>query len=93
MRTFYELRSPSDQTAIDIFDDSWSSHLPIEGTVSGSHPLFADGRIETLIEQFGSLKGLSVLELGPLEGGHSYMLEKAGAHVTAIEANSSAYLR
>jgi hypothetical protein len=93
MRNFYELRGPTEQTAIDIFDGSWSSHLPIVGTLSGSHPLFSDGRIETLLEQFGSIKGLSILELGPLEGGHSYMLEKAGAHVTAIEANSSAYLR
>ncbi|MHB8594153.1 MAG: class I SAM-dependent methyltransferase, partial [Acidimicrobiales bacterium] len=37
---------------------------------------------------------MRVLELGPLEGGHSYMLDCLGASgVTAIEANQRAYLR
>jgi len=34
-----------------------------------------------------------VLELGPLEGAQTYLLERAGAHVTAIEANKRNYLK
>ena len=38
--------------------------------------------------------GRRVLELGPLEGGHSYMLQRAGAaRVLAIEANTRAFLK
>ncbi len=36
---------------------------------------------------------MRVLELGPLEGGHTYALEKFGADVLAIESNSDAYLK
>jgi SAM-dependent methyltransferase len=34
-----------------------------------------------------------VLELGPLEGGHSAMLHAAGASVLAIESNTNAFLK
>jgi hypothetical protein len=34
-----------------------------------------------------------VLELGPLEGAHTYQLERLGADVVAIEANTEAYLK
>jgi len=34
-----------------------------------------------------------VLELGPLEGGHTYQLEALGADVTAVEGNAEAYLK
>jgi len=37
---------------------------------------------------------MRVLELGPLEGGHTYMLDRAGAaRIDAIEANAIAYLK
>jgi hypothetical protein len=40
------------------------------------------------------VEGLRVLELGPLDGGHTAMLERAGAaRVDAIEANRLAFLR
>jgi hypothetical protein len=46
---------------------------------------------------FGRFDGIaekSVLELGPLEGGHSYMAQTAGASsVTAVEANPKAFLK
>ena len=42
----------------------------------------------------GGVRDGRVLELGPLEGGHSFMLQKAGAlMVTAIEANVRALLK
>jgi len=49
--------------------------------------LFEDVRLHRLIELAGGVENCRVLELGPLEGAHSYMLEKAGARsVLAIEA-------
>jgi len=39
------------------------------------------------------MKGKKVLELGPLEGAHTYMLEKAGGDVLSIEGNHGAYIR
>jgi len=87
---------PTPQNAIDIFKGEWSSELPKEhGDLSaGSVPLFNDPRIEWAIEQFGGVKGKRVIELGPLEAGHSYMLEKAGADsIISIEASTRAYLK
>jgi Methyltransferase domain len=86
---------PSSQIALDIFKGEWSSQLPqaSEPLQAGTALLFEDGRIEWAMSQFGNLTDKQVLELGPLEGGHTYMLEKAGATVTAIEANTRAYLK
>ncbi|HVG12208.1 MAG TPA: class I SAM-dependent methyltransferase [Flavisolibacter sp.] len=85
---------PSEQNAIDIFKDEWSSRFPGNVPVAGPIPLFEDSRIAWAVDQLKGINGSQVLELGPLEGGHSYMLEKMGAaSVTAIEANSRAYLK
>jgi hypothetical protein len=65
----------------------------VPGFESGSAPLFDDDRIKWLETQLGSYSGRSVLELGPLEGGHTYMMERAGAKVIAIEANQRAFLK
>jgi hypothetical protein len=52
---------------------------------AGSVPLFDDQRIVWLAGKL-NLDGLDVLELGPLEAGHSYMLQNFGAkRVTAVE--------
>jgi hypothetical protein len=56
--------------------------------------LFQDGRITWLVSEVGDLHGRHILELGPLEGAHSYMLERAGAaSIVAVESNTHAYLR
>jgi hypothetical protein len=60
---------------------------------TGGARLFEDGRITWAIEQLGGLTGRRVLELGPLEGGHTSMLEAAGAEVIAVESNARAYLK
>ena len=52
-----------------------------------------DERIRWLLEQLGNVEGEKILELGPLEGGHTYMLEHAGAKVTSVEGNYGAFLR
>lgn len=85
--------APSPQVAIDLFAGQWSSDLPDHlGVDAGQQLLFADPRIGWLLDQ-ADLKGARVLELGPLEGGHTFQLAAAGADVTAIEAHTHAYLR
>ena len=41
----------------------------------------------------GRLDGVDILELGPLEAGHTYALAQLGANITAVEANAEAYLK
>lgn len=91
----YASAAPSAQLALDIFPGEWSSKLPDELNVTSGHAeLFADARIETAIEWFGdAIDGARVCELGPLEGGHTYMLDRAGAEVYAIESNSRAFVK
>lgn len=93
--------APHPQAALDIFEGEWASRLP--GTFgqtlrAGETPLFEDPRVRWAhdrLAEFGvSLRGSRVLELGPLEGGHSYMLRQLGAReVVAVEANRRAFLR
>lgn len=89
---FYESGIATRNTAANIFNDQWVSRLP--GLEIGTVPLFQDSRVEWGIEQAGGLQGKHCLELGPLEGAHTYMLLNAGAaSVTAIEANSRCFLK
>lgn len=92
---FFSEDTPSPENAVKLFEGDWSSQLPGSlGASSGSAPLFADDRVRMAIYHLGGIDGWDVLELGPLEGGHSYMLQEAGAQsVVSIEANSRAYLR
>jgi hypothetical protein len=84
---------PDIENQFQLFKSSWTSRIPQIKLSPGSIPLFEDSRILWFIEKMGSINNLRVLELGPLEGGHSYMLENHGAEVTAIEANVNAFLR
>ncbi len=90
----YVKAPPSDQQALDVFAGQWSSAFPeAMGLAAGAVPLFEDPRIAWTIEQMGGVDDLHILELGPLEGGHSSMLHAAGASVTAIESNTRAFLK
>lgn len=89
----YEDRAPSHQNAIDLIP-GWSTMFPEElGLHAGQLFVFNDKRISWAIDRFGDVAGREVLELGPLEGGHTTMLSKAGARVDAIEANQLAYIK
>jgi hypothetical protein len=90
----YTKAAPSAQNAVDIFKGEWSSALP-DALVAGNTPLFVDPRIDWAISQIGGIEGKHILELGPLEAGHTYMLEKkySAASITAIESNSRAFLK
>ena len=90
----YVVKPPSAQNAIDSVP-GWTSAMPPEtGLRAGASPLFADTRIAWLVQDCFQVSGKSVLELGPLEGLHTYMLDRAGAAtIDAVEANALAFVR
>lgn len=98
-RDRFELRAPSNQTITDIFAGAWATNLDTHCGVSGTgtNMLLEDGRISMAAASLGKggrFDGYKVLELGPLEGAHSYQLEQLGAHpVIAVEANTDAFLK
>lgn len=86
------------QAVLDIFAGDWLSKMPSESnltTLPGTAPLFEDDRIKWAEEMhLGGFKGKRILELGPLEAGHTYMLHQMGAkEIVSIEANSQAFLK
>ena len=93
----FVIEAPSAQNIVNIFADEWSSRMPpnLDAVSTPGHAdLFADGRITWADQVIGPFRGMDVLELGPLEGAHSTMLEQLGAaSVTAIEGNSRAFLK
>jgi hypothetical protein len=93
----YVAGAPSPQHALDLFAGEWSSRFPAtdDGSLrAGPVPLFEDRRLEWAIGRMGGVAGRAVLELGPLEAGHTWMLEQRGAAgIVAIEANRRAYLK
>lgn len=86
--------APSLQNAIDMLG-GWSGSMPAEtGLRAGAQAFHLDVRIDWLLRECFDVAGRTVLELGPLEGFHTAMLERHGAaDVTAIEANAAAFLR
>ena len=92
----YITTQPSPQNSLTLFEGDWASKLPepFEKLSAGTADLFNDGRILWLREQLGSFDNLQVFECGPLEGGHTYMLEKFGASsILSVEAGTRAFLR
>src|SRR5262245_33426009 len=92
----YVRAAPSPQNALDIFKGEWASLLPapLSALRAGPLPLFDDPRISRFLSQIGGVAGKSVLELGPLEGGHSYMIDRAGASsIISVEANTRAFMK
>jgi hypothetical protein len=92
----YVAGAPEPRHLVDIFAGEWSSRLPppFDTLPAGPLPVFEDPRVAWAIAALGGVEGRHVLEIGPLEGGHTFMLERAGAaRVTAVEANARALLR
>ncbi|MEM8651657.1 MAG: class I SAM-dependent methyltransferase [Pseudomonadota bacterium] len=90
----YETSYPTLQNAVDALP-GWNHAFPQEmGITAGHSALSRDTRIQWLIDELGTLEDMQVLELGPLEGWHTRMLQNAGAKlVDAIEAHKTAFLR
>lgn len=90
----YVTGMPSLQNAIDLLPGWIGAMPPDSGLVAGEVPLYADTRIAWLLQRCFDVAGRDVLELGPLEGSHTYMLHEAGAAtIDAVEANALAYMR
>ncbi len=85
---------PSAQNAIDAVP-GWRTALPTDlGAQAGDMAFLQDTRIAWALERLGGIAGARVLELGPLDGGHTAMMHAAGAgRIDAIEGNRLAYLR
>ncbi len=82
------------QNAVDIFKGEWISALPphVRGK-AGDNRLYEDGRLQWLAGQT-PIRGRRILELGPLEGSHTFQLLQLGAAgVTAIESNRKSFLK
>ncbi len=93
----YRQDLPSPANAVEIFEGDWSSFFPnhVGVDTGGFVPLFNDDRIAWMVERVGGVEGKRILELGPLEGGHTWSLEVrfGAAEIVAIEANQRAYLK
>ena len=90
----YVNSAPSNQNAIDCVP-GWNHALPPQaGVTAGKAFLYNDPRIIWAIEQFGSIENCNILELGPLEASHTYLIDKHNPkNIDAVEANRLAYLR
>jgi Protein of unknown function (DUF1698) len=97
--TKFEQRPPAHVNAIDIFAGHWATDLSEfdPSWRGGEAKLVNDPRPRSAAEHLGHanrLDGMTVLELGPLEGAHTYRLEQLGAaRILAIESNVEAYLK
>jgi hypothetical protein len=96
----YATKEPSVQQTLDLFRGKWASRMPAElgECGAGEAALFSDPRVDWAIDKLGLLgvpvPGSTILELGPLEGSHTYRLARAGAKaVTAVEAHPEAFLK
>ena len=94
--------APSDQNALDLFSGEWSSQPPPTRSdlQAGAVPLYEDPRISWAQEQLvdmgfaGGFTDRDVLELGPLEAGHTYLIDRLRARsITAVEANARSYMK
>ncbi len=85
---------PTAQNAVDAVG-VWNSALPPQaGATAGTTGLYLDPRIDWCIERFGDLSKRRILELGPLEASHTFMLSQVGPEVIhAIEANKQSFMR
>jgi predicted O-methyltransferase YrrM len=88
----YVTEAPSGRNAFMIFDGEWSSAIP--GIGMGAIGLFSDQRLQWISERIGTFEGKSILELGPLEGGHTFMMARdRPSRLLAIESNTRAFLK
>lgn len=95
VRVQYVRSLPSDQNAVDLFSGEWASEMPTGAAYTGGYfKAYEDPRIIKVLDLIGGVENKRVIELGPLEAGHSLLLERSGAaSVLAIEGNPRAFLK
>src|SRR5438477_3611839 len=97
--TKFEQRAPAHANAIEIFAGHWATDLAEfdPSWRGGQAKLVNDPRPRSAAEHLGHagrLDGMTVLELGPLEGAHTWRLEQLGAaRILVMESNVEAYLK
>lgn len=93
---FYATSAPDPQVTVDLFAGEWASRFPapLQDVKAGQATLFEAEMITWGVDRLGGVSGKRVIEIGPLEGGHTYMIDRLGAReIVAVEANSRAYLK
>jgi hypothetical protein len=101
MKSPFVDEKPTPINALQLFSGEWACRLPPEipdFPGAGSVRAFEDDRITWANEKLSGLKrgfnGSKVLELGPLEAAHTYMISRLGAQeIIAVENNARAYLK
>jgi SAM-dependent methyltransferase len=73
----------------------WITRFEIDGiAVGGDVNLHNDDRLLWQLEQIGGVENKRILELGPLDGGHTLtMIEHGASRVTAIEGYHPSWIR
>jgi hypothetical protein len=95
----FEQRAPAHTNAIDIFSGHWATDLSKLNAEwhGGAADLANDPRPMLAAQTLGTadrVDGMTILELGPLEGLHTHRFEQLGAaRILAIESNVEAYLK
>jgi hypothetical protein len=92
----YVASAPHPQNVLNIFKGEWVSRLPepYAALEAGTLTLFDDARVKWAEAELGGFQDKTILDLGPLEGGHPYMFERMGAkEVVSIEGNTRAFLK
>jgi len=86
---------PTSQSLVDIFSGEWVSQFPPKFNVNaGPLPFFEDPRILWAEKQMGGFKDRSVMEVGPLEGHHTWLINKFDPReLVAIEGNRRHYMK
>ena len=93
---YYKKGYPEKQNIVDIFSGNWFCSFPKESNLlsGGNVNAFEDKRISWAEDKLGAFCGQKILELGPLEGGHSFMLwKKEASEIISIEADDNAFLK
>ena len=89
----YVFTAHARQNAIDLVP-GWNVDIArIANAAAAPAGAYDDSRIRWAIEQFGDLADQRVLEIGPMEANHTYLLERAGAKVHSVEANKLGFLK
>lgn len=89
----YDMRMPLPANALDIFSGQWSGEVPTfdKGTLP---KFYEDSRITFFEKQISGFSDKKILELGPSEAAHTYMISVRGASdILSIEADKNAYLK
>jgi hypothetical protein len=88
----FESRMPNVRNGLDIFQGKWVCKIPFFGY--GHIGAFDDPRLSLFDAAIGGFAGKKVIELGPLDGGHTFIMSALGAsEILSIEANRDAFLR